>query len=510
MQVSYNGKAVRTRRLFRFTESGSRVVFGVHNNSVSNIKRALDERVYNSVQDGELKPTPQPLSEEFFCEQFMPFQEALLKNLPVLQPLSDDQFVDRYSGRKRARYQKAVESLRIGGVTWSDSHIRAFIKSEKLNLTNKADPCPRIIQPRDPRFNVSLGKYIAHCEKPLFKAIAKVFGATTVFKGLDVVEGAKELRKHWDHFNDPVAVSTDFSRFDQHVSVPALKEEHKMWPRMVPTPDRKKLSALLRMQLTTKGRALCDDGIVKYEVDGCRMSGDMNTSSGNCFIACGLIYAYMAARGIGKYRLANNGDDCVIMMERKDLSKFTQDIKEWFMNMGFAMVNEEPVDVFEQIEFCQCRAVLTSAGWRFVRNPHTSLAKDATANCDISNAKVCEAWLSAVGEGGAALTDGVPVLQEFYRQFPSGGRKIHEQCLAGYWASGMNHLVGDLNFNNIPVDATARFSFWLAFGILPDEQKCLEELFSKNVFRFSKPTREANLDGLSIIDGKNPKLLPIN
>jgi hypothetical protein len=32
---------------------------------------------------------------------------------------------------------------------------------------------------------------------------------------------------------------------------------------------------------------------LKYQVEGCRMSGDMNTSSGNCMIMVALVYSYM-------------------------------------------------------------------------------------------------------------------------------------------------------------------------------------------------------------------------
>lgn len=76
----------------------------------------------------------------------------------------------------------------------------------------------------------------------------------------------------------------------------------------------------------------------------------MNTSSGNCFTMVGLVYSYMTSLGI-KWRLANNGDDCVLMVERRDLNKL-QGLCKWFSEMGFTMESEGSVDVFEQIVFC--------------------------------------------------------------------------------------------------------------------------------------------------------------
>jgi hypothetical protein len=88
-----------------------------------------------------------------------------------------------------------------------------------------------------------------------------------------------------------------------------------------------------------------------YEVEGARMSGDMNTSSGNCMIMVSLVFAYLSEKRI-KWRLANNGDDCVIVIEQKHLGKL-EDLPKWFLKMGFRMEVEEPVYEFERIEFCQ-------------------------------------------------------------------------------------------------------------------------------------------------------------
>jgi hypothetical protein len=41
-------------------------------------------------------------------------------------------------------------------------------------------------------------------------------------KGYTPDRRATVLKGHWSAFQDPVAVGQDFSKFDQHISVPAL------------------------------------------------------------------------------------------------------------------------------------------------------------------------------------------------------------------------------------------------------------------------------------------------
>lgn len=508
ISVTLTGRPVKTRKIYRFTESGSSVSYGIHNNSVSNISRAINERVYKSNQNGKLMNTIKP-KPGFLSRKFLGFRTKLFTHLPNLRPLTPDQFLDRYSGRKRERYARAFASLVDRPLTRRDSDLKSFVKAEKLNLSSKSDPCPRLIQPRESRYNACIGRLIAHGEKALFKAIDAVFGYPVVMKGKDSSMTATCLRANWDHMDDPVAVSIDFSRFDQHVSSDALKEEHKMWKRMCAEslPDGTKLGDLLRWQLNGRGYARCDDGNVRYTVDGCRMSGDMNTSSGNIYLACALFYAFLMEKD-RPFRFANNGDDCIIFLNRRDLSAVLGGMTEWFVDGGFTLVAEEAASQFEDIEFCQAKPVQTSNGWLMVRNPHTSLAKDATSLCKISCPKVCAAWLNAVSCGGDALTKGVPVVNAFYTQFPRSSAKVHLQELERFRDSGLIRMRGAMALLDSTITPEARYSFWKAFGILPDEQKELEESFTKNKFKHNEPVLVERLHQcITILDVKNPKLL---
>lgn len=120
----------------------------------------------------------------------------------------------------------------------------------------------------------------------------------------------------------------------------------------------------------------------------------MNTSSGNCFTMVGLVYSYMHNRC--RWRLANNGDDCVLIIERADLPKI-HDLVTWFSRMGYTMESEGVVDIFERISFCQTKPVWTPSGYKMVRNPCSAIAKDIHSRCDLSREDVFDLWTSCVG-----------------------------------------------------------------------------------------------------------------
>ncbi len=65
---------------------------------------------------------------------------------------------------------------------------------------------------------------------------------------------------------------------------------------------------------------------------------------------CLMLGSYLDTKYI-KYRFANNGDDCVVIVEKEDLGKLG-DLQIWFLQMGFTMKMEKPVEIFEKIEFC--------------------------------------------------------------------------------------------------------------------------------------------------------------
>jgi hypothetical protein len=459
------------------------------NNDINTLERAVKERVFFvKDKDGNFVEPPKPAPGHF--ESSMREVEKLLRRrLPSARPLSRSAFAATFRGRKRVIYEQAVESLALQSVTQRDAGVKVFVKFEKTDYTRKRDPVPRVISPRNPRYNVEVGKFLRTVEEPIFHSISELFeGNRTVFKGMNAADSGRAMHALWSSFRHPVAVGLDASRFDQHVSLDALKWEHSIYPHCFPSGDRAELRKLLKWQLVNKCVGYTEDGRLKYKKNGTRMSGDMNTSLGNCILMCAMIKQYSLDRGV-RTLLANNGDDCVVFMEAEDLARFSSDLDRWFRAMGFNMVVEQPCYQFEEIEFCQTHPVYVGPNcddYLMVRHPKWAIAKDTMCIHGFQSEKIYRGWLNAVGTGGLAMTGGVPVFQDFYRSYVESGKEhkvhFHEQS----W--GVRSLQQGMVRSYGPVPPETRASFYWAFGVLPDEQLVLEDFYRG--WKFDSTPRE--------------------
>lgn len=441
---------------------------GVHNGDIETLARSLLERMYYcKVGDEFVAPPVVGLAD--IVDKVGDFGKMLTSGWRAT-PVSPSDLLDMYRGRKKTIYEAAYQSLCDKPVTSADALIKVFVKCEKV----KRDGAPRCIQPRDPRFNFEVGRYIKPIEHRLYRRIAKIYGdGPTVMKGYTVQGVANVIRGKWNSFADPVAVGLDATKFDMHVCENMLKWEHSIYEAIYRDP---KLKWLLSLQRRNKGVGRAPDGKLRYKTRGKRASGDMNTALGNCIIMCGLIWAFARERGVS-IKLVNNGDDCVVFMERGDLSKFMCNLDAWFLAMGFRMTCEEPVYNLEEIEFCQMKPIPTINGWVMVRNISTALVKDTMclSNYDENGLRK---WMNAVGECGLALCSGVPIMQNFYcaylRSGLSGGKVDKGMELM---SSGLRAMRGDLESKVSEITDQARLGVFVAWGITPDEQIALENHF---------------------------------
>lgn len=448
---------------------GRRVV--VHNNSLRNLVRGATERVL-FVRDasGELVPPPRP-SAATVERRLGLFRQRLRTRLPSITPLTPDEFAESYRGHKRLVYTKAVASLRLRPLTVRDAKILWFVKYEKIDATDKADPIPRLISPRDPRYNVMVGRYLKPAEPLLFKGIERVWGERVVAKGLNAEGVASLIKGKWQRFHNPVAVGLDASRFDQHVSREVMEHfEHRVYNDWFKS---KTFRNHISWQLDNVCRGFVGDGEVRARVEGRRMSGDMNTSMGNCLIMCALVWAYARARGC-RVSLVNNGDDCVVFLDRGQLKQFMSGLDSWFLGMGFKMTVEEPVYEIEKIEFCQAHPVAVGNGeYLMVRNLEASLAKDGITLAAVDHPKSVTSWCSSVGMGGTALCGGIPVLGEFYAAYARAGT-VNPKWAKRYELAGRDFAAIGMDRRGLPILAETRASYYVAFGVLPDMQVAME------------------------------------
>lgn len=478
LTVSKNEGVPKTRKSLRVSGLSPPLDLRGFICSIDTLERGVLERVFfvkNAI--GDFVPPPRP-SPDHFRRCLQPTLNLLRKHLPSTVPMGIDDFVDTFRGRKRKIYEKAARTLKCSGVTERDAELKVFVKYEKGDFTTKTDPVPRVVSPRDPRYNVAVGRFLRPVEEPIFDALGELFGDKTVMKGMNAYGVAKCMRAKWDDFNDPVAVGLDASRFDQHVSKDALRWEHWVYRDCFALfRDRCKLGYLLNMQLENICKGYCADGKLKYRTNGVRMSGDMNTSLGNCLLMCSMVKAYSLHIGV-RTKLANNGDDCVVFMERADLDRFMGNLADYFLGLGFTMVAEKPCFEFEQIEFCQAHPVYVGdlrGDYIMVRNPYTALAKDTLCLNNYNTEKMYRGWLEAVGVGGMSLAGGLPIWQAFYSLYIRYGKEWKAANDGQSW--GFKKMMRGVERCYGEIKPETRASFYWAFGIDPAEQRAIEQYY---------------------------------
>lgn len=462
----------KVRRVWSLSGLGSNRKYGVHNMDWANMRRGLYERVLYRVENGTAREPPRPVA-GVFEDLLSGIRAEVIQCTRSSRPLTRNEFVALYQdARQRAVYQRAADSLAVRPLNRSDGFLSTFVKCEKLDLSTKPDPAPRVIQPRSPRFNVELGRYLKAMEKPLCKGLAEVWGETVVMKGLDAEGVAASLKVKWDMYRDPVAIGFDATRFDQHISEDALRYEHSIYLSLVPKRHRARLGALLAMQIENVGFARCTEGYIKYVVTGRRCSGDMNTGMGNCALMVIMFLAFIRHLNI-KASLGNNGDDCVLITERSNIGVILASVDKFFLDLGFVLKAEEPTDVFERIRFCQTSPVFDGERYVMCRAP-LAIDKDCVSVLDLSQGFA--KWAHAIGSCGTALAGGLPLYGAFYAMLlrhGKAGNTINDPWLDG----GFKRMSAGMNRESRRPSPESRHSFWRAFGITPDMQTALEEMW---------------------------------
>lgn len=481
MRTAYEKKE-RDRCLYRIPFLGAMGVDYVScRDTVENMATALIERVAVHETANGFEPPKLPLvgvvGDRLGCF-FRQLRRFALPTTPV--PLLEYP-ATVYSGRKLALYTRAAQKVSVTGALPKYAHLNTFLKHEKL-LDGAKRVVPRVIQPRQPEYNVSVGRYLHHLEPRLYNDIARVFGQPVVMKGYNAFQVGKMLADSWFTFRDPIAVGLDASRFDQHICADMLRWEHSVYTRLY-YPSYHELATLLSFQLKNKGFARLWDGLIKYWVDGGRCSGDMNTAMGNCLVMTAAIYGLLHHTGMllrdgtTKVHLFNNGDDCVLIGERSDVELVVSKVPEWFDALGIVMKVEGAVEALEQVSFCQTRPVYDGKHWRVVREVQQSFSKDCYLLDNLSATLCLKDRMASIGLCGLSLTQGMPILQSYYLALQRGGGARNSTPDERFLDSGFYRLSKGIRCNGpSPITTAARVSFARAFGMEPDLQVALERV----------------------------------
>jgi hypothetical protein len=490
----------KVRKLYNYPSPGFGAKFIIHNSNLQTALRGVMERVFLVEKEGQFV-TPPKGNEEIFFTRLRKFKRKLIARCSKVEPLTYNSFVDLYCGKRKLIYRDAVVSLLKEPLQANDAKIKAFIKCEKIKVTEnkldprgkvlskgKSDPAPRLIHPRSPRFNAEIGIYMRPLEKEIYRGISRLYdGKPVVAKGMNSVEVGKLLETKWRKYIKPVSISLDASRFDQHVRAFALRWSHLIYVALVST-GAKQLRKLLNQTITNKVNLYTLDGVIKYTTDGCRMSGDMDTALGNCLIMCAMIYAFCDDYNI-PHDLIDNGDDANVICEAEHADKF-KNLPGYFLDFGFTMKVGEPIYVLENVEFCKTQPVYDGTGYRVVRQFPDCVDKDFHSFLPITNSRAFQHWMYDMGNCGLALNAGIPVLQSLYQACLRSAGNSTGFHLDVSRKSGAEYLANGLISVAREITQAARYSFYLAFQVTPDEQIALEDHYNSSFFKYSSTALE--------------------
>lgn len=392
----------------------------------------------------------------------------------------DGEWIEKYTGRKRTMYENAKMDLWFNPFNKSDRFIKSFIKAEKISNVEKD---PRMIQARNPRFNLELGNYLKPLEHSLYRLrgsrmLAKLLPpGRVVAKGMDNINRARVIKEKFARFVSPLCLGLDASRFDAHVSQQLLTIEHSVYLR-VWRGDRK-LQRLLSLQLVNHGWT--SNGI-RYKCPGGRMSGDMNTALGNCILMVCMIATAMKLLGFKttQWDMLCDGDDALVIIDSHDPRR--ELIPLMLERAGMVMKIEGLATSPYEVEFCQSRMVNTAEGPKMVRDPVKVLSTALASNKWFRYEKLIDGHLTRLGQCYLSICMGVPVLQEFaLAMLRNGkGRVLRNMAMTGVMFKARAEFAahgGEIK--QLPITADARASFEEAFGIPAWEQLIMEEHLRK-------------------------------
>lgn len=415
--------------------------------------------------------------------------EHLGRTLPKTQ--SNDLFdmPARYSGAKRTRYERAAEALCVAGLFIKDAFCKMFVKAERIDGCAKKNPDPRAIQFRGSKYCVALAAYLHPIEHALYHtefASSGVPKTRNIAKGLNSVQRAEVLNEKLAFFQSPVVLSIDASRFDKHVSKQLLMIEHSVYLASNPAPQ---FALILAMQLVNT--VFTSLGL-KYRVEGRRMSGDMNTACGNCVLMILMLYAFCKlVLNLARWDCFDDGDDCLLIVEAKDVSTVQSTLAPQFLSFGMEMKVESPVDSLHKIVFCQSSVVEYEPGrFKFVRDYRNIISKSLCGLRHWQDPHYRKRVLKAIGTCELVLNLSVPVLQSFacaiLRNVGGRARDLHYAPDGLRARASRDARALGLELSKIqprPIQECARSSFELAFGLSPTEQINLERELDSWVFR---------------------------
>jgi hypothetical protein len=498
LATDIRGKIIRQPDQFDREHRGRTIVMGVfrlpglwlpirYDNCHHNQKAAVMNRVLKNVPQMTIIGSKQ--IKKALTIMYRSSEHTTLETVP--------EFLNRYSGNKRRRYERAALDLQQYGVRPKDCRCTTFVKCENVNVPAKHRPDPRPIQFRSPVFNVAISMFLKPIEEHIYKMRlhGKYFGKTPVIaKGFNARQRAVLIEAKMRRFARPCVVSIDGKRFDLHVNRKLLRAEQKFYAKFN---NDAAFIRLLQEQLRNK----CSSrrGLF-YETDGGRMSGDMNTGLGNCVISAIMFVAYVKCVLKCDADLFVDGDDALIFIDEDNLELLQRTLVPTYLEYGMEMEVADVARCMEEIDWCQTRPVKINGEYRMVRDVRRVLSHVLIGKKWVKGRQ--EDLMCAISLCEMALNRGVPILQEMAMAlWRNGGQQLKfvtelEAKDPIFWRAQAEAKWADIvkrGPDPQPVTMDARVSFAAAFGICPEQQRDWERYLAGWTATFGVPQPTAQV-----------------
>lgn len=448
--------------------------YGLHAHTVEEELRTLHNR--------HLFQTPTP---DEGSEAWAAFKKAMrhgskeIGQVPIANPHS---ILKGKAGRARRRMCGGFAKYMTDGLSRKDPLIKEMQKLELYEVSQLAVKENRGIQYRSVTYNAALARHLWHVEHRLCQLMGTNRTVSCVAKGKDQGQRAVQLLRLAYHFRNPVFYLLDHSRFDAHVCEALLREEHKSHLRC--RRYNPELVKLLKHQLENRGRTA---GGIDYFSRGKRMSGDINTGTGNTKINKGLLQGWLEASDVhGEFVL--DGDDSVVVVEADD-EQHLLPIEQFMLECGMVTECIRTTKISE-VEFCQAKIVWSRNGPWLCGNPKKRLAM-----CMVSAENVDAGLAPAIFAGKVAcelaFTPAVPMFKPLWLLASSLEQRAQVAERSHF---RLRELGVEPDTISVPKwlepNPDERISYALAWGVSPNEQKAYEdEVIIKPVWASAKAPR---------------------
>lgn len=417
---------------------------------------------------------------------FSYLKRSLALQVGKLRPWKMGKVVEHMSKRHPGLlYRRAAESLKTKALRTADFRLRMFIKQEKTVVDSCLDQpkTPRAIQYRGPRANLCLGRYILAFEDAFYASFQKrnPSGLTTS-KGLSPLRRAELIRELWTE-SGSAALCLDFSRFDAHVTVDLLRDEHSCYAEAFGK-DRM-LTWMLERQCCASGTSRLG---FKYRQTGGRASGDVNTAVGNTLIVLALMKSLLRDR---RGNILCEGDDCVIFARPEVVLELNAELDQWSANCGVKVTSSVAFDL-SQVDYCSGKVLQHGDGSvSHVRNWPKPLYSDGLYVGRVVNDLHASSLRKAMAISALLSYAGQPVYSVLAARMwllsQSGPLKISasvRSVLANAVSGPFDGVGVSLQTRlrecwNMPVSEEARLSFAMSFGVSRERQLELESILAQ-------------------------------